>query len=182
MKKLGGFVLILFLLIACRQNSEREHPVLRSEGMHTLFDTTGAGHAIATVMNQFSQAYNSSDTTVLKDLLSADFLMITGIADYSFFTRDEFLTFIKESKDTANIIDLKTPFNYLPGPRKIYVAYTGLAAAAQDSVSFLNIRKQQLVMNMEHYGAVYLNAFLKKDGEKWQIHFISLYPVLKNEK
>ncbi|MBI1783225.1 MAG: hypothetical protein HYR66_17940 [Sphingobacteriales bacterium] len=61
------------------------------------------------------------------------------------------------------------------------MAYTGLSAAAQDSVSFLNISKQKMVMNMEHYGAVYLNAFLQKEGSDWKIQFISLYPVLKDE-
>ena len=169
------------VIVACKQKSGNEPPALRSGATHTFFDTTGASGKVADIMNNFSKAYNTADTAALNNLLSDDFLMITDVSDHSFFNREEFLTFIKESKDTANIIDLKSPFNYMPGPRKITVAYTGLAAAAQDSLSFLNITKQKMVMNMEHYGAVYLNAFLKKEADKWTIEFISLYPVLKDE-
>jgi hypothetical protein len=169
------------IVIACHQKQASNEPtVLRGIPGNSVFDTSGVAYAVGEVMNTFSKAYNNSDTSGLNNLLSDDFLMITGIADHSFFTRREFLQFITDSKDTT-LIDLKSPFNYLPGPRKITVAYTGLAASAQDSVSFLNITKQKMVMNTEHYGAVYLNAFLQKEGSDWKIQFISLYPVLKDE-
>ena len=174
-------LLSVFFIIACRQKTSDEQAALRPGEIHTLFDTTGASFAVTEVMNSFSSAYNNADTALLRQLLSDDFLMITGISEHSFFDREEFVLFIKESKDTANMIDLKSPFNYLPGPRKVTIAYTGLAASAQDSLSFLNITKQKMVMNTEHYGAVYLNSFLKKENGKWRIQFISLYPVLKDE-
>lgn len=169
-------------MIACREKQNPNEPLVYKGGTGNLvFDTNGISFSVSEVMNQFSKAYNNADSNGLNKLLSNNFLMITGITEHSFFTKQEFLQFIKDSKDTS-LIDLKSPFNYLPGPRKITVAYTGLAAAAQDSVSFLHITKQKMVMNIEHYGAVYLNAFLQKEGSDWKIQFISLYPVVKDEK
>lgn len=181
MKCLALYILSALLLISsCKQPSKPGEPAqLKGTMPQVLFDTTGAGAAVAQTMNFFSKAYNDSDTASLKKLLSDDFLMITGITEHSFFNKDEFLVFIKESRSSG--IDLKSPFNYLPGPRKISIAWNGLAASAQDSLSFLSITKQKMVINPEHYGSVYLNAFLRKENEAWVINFISLYPVLKDE-
>lgn len=168
-------------IIACKHHPDSNGPTtIRGAFGTMIFDTNGVRFQVSETMNQFSNAYNQSDTALLNTLLSSDFLMITGISDHSFFTRTEFIQFIKESKEPA-FSDIKSPFNYMPGPRKITIAFTGLAAAAQDSVSFLNITKQKMVLNPEHYGAVYLNAFLQKEGGNWRIQFISLYPILKDE-